>query len=95
MAELLVFNLYKAQVVPEKITYFIEYHRLALEQATQLSIDPDEWKLGFCYAFYDLVINRLALYMMAHTFRHFAFMPRVLQTAQRMLYVLQDMIHSR
>ncbi|MEM6406133.1 MAG: phosphotransferase [Pseudomonadota bacterium] len=95
LAELLVFTLFKEQVVPEKITYFIEYHRLALEQATQLSIDPDEWKLGFCYAFYDLVINRLALYMMAHTFRHFAFMPRVLQTAQRMLYVLQDMIHSR
>ena len=32
----------------------------------------------------DLAVNRIALYLMAHTFRHYGFMERVINTARRL-----------
>jgi hypothetical protein len=33
----------------------------------------------------DLTVNRLALYMMAHTFRHYGFMDRIIATARKLV----------
>ena len=45
-------------------------------------IDKAEWQTSYRYAIMDLAVNHAALYMMAHTFRHYAFMERVVLTGQ-------------
>ena len=92
LAELLVFTIPEEDANMELIAVYIEYHRLELEKATGQTIDQDEWMLGFHFAFRDLLINRLAMYVMAHTFRHFEFMPRVFATARRIALTISDYI---
>ena len=82
LAELLIFTL-PNDVDEATVDHYIEFHRVALEQAVGAPIDPKAWQAGFTAALFDLGINRLALYIMAHTFRHYSFMERVVGTWRR------------
>ena len=87
-AELLVFTL-GADADRRQIDYFVEFHRRALEKAVGVEIDPEQWRRGYELCLLDLLINRVPMYLMAHTFRHYAFMERV-QGALRHLLALES-----
>lgn len=88
IAELLCFVL-TPQTTEETLFHYVDYHRRALEVATGKSIDKEEWVRGFLLSLYDLCVNRLGLYVMAHTFRHYAFMERVVRTLRHLIYMLR------
>jgi hydroxymethylglutaryl-CoA reductase (NADPH) len=83
LAELLCFVL-PDDASDEVVTRYVEAHRLALERATGHGIDPTRWRRGYELGLRDFVVNRLGLYLMAHTFRHYGFMERVVDTVKRL-----------
>ena len=76
LAEFLAFTL-SPKAGATEIDHYVEFHRQALQRAAGVAIDRDAWELGFRLSTYDLVLNRFALYMMAHTFRHYGFVEHV------------------
>ncbi|WP_257293687.1 phosphotransferase [Endozoicomonas sp. YOMI1] len=84
LAELLVFTL-QPDFDHRLVEQLIERHRLTLQAASGEVIDAEQWHLGFILSLWDLVINRLPQYLMAHTFRHYPFMERVVCTARNLL----------
>jgi hypothetical protein len=54
-------------------------------EAADTELDPRMWRRGFRVSLYDLTVNRMALYVLAHTFRHYPFMQRVINTLRRLL----------
>ncbi len=87
VAELLIFVL-DEHATREELRHYVEHHRQALEQASGQSLDPELWWEGFCCAVKDLLINRIAMYTMAHTAKHYEFMERVYRTLRRVLHLL-------
>ncbi|MEE2961846.1 MAG: phosphotransferase [Myxococcota bacterium] len=69
----------------ELIVKYSERHRRKLESATGDKIDQDTWKRGFSLAVRDFGINRLAMYLMAHTFRNYGFIEHVYMNLRRMI----------
>ncbi|MCG8317823.1 MAG: phosphotransferase [Pseudomonadales bacterium] len=86
LAELLVMTA-QPDISPVEVNHWVELHRQALENATGQSIDPTIWRDGFKYSLWDLSVNRLAMFMMGHTFRHYDFMERVYHTWLRLLKI--------
>lgn len=84
LAEFLAFVLHETTARHE-IDRYVELHRTELERHTARDIDPGMWREGYRLALWDLAINRMGMYMMAHTFRHYAFIPRVVRTARRLV----------
>jgi hypothetical protein len=69
------------------VAHLLEVHRAALEKATGVRVDPQAYRDGYVYALLDFAVNRAMLLLMAHTFRHYGFMERVVAT----LFHLVDM----
>jgi len=84
LAELLVFAL-QPDFNVEDIEQYIEQHRIELEVLAGEPIDAQQWRRGFTLSLWDLVINRIPMYAMAHTFRHYEFMDRVQSTFRNLL----------
>jgi len=84
VAELLAFTL-TGDFTQKEVDDFIEYHRTELEKNTGEEIDPVEWRDGFSLCLADLLVTRMSLYAMAHTFRHYKFMERIHSTYRRLL----------
>ncbi len=76
LVELLGFTLYDP-VDPSDVEHYIELHRQELERHSGQSLDPVRWRRGYTLALMDMMVTRMPLYMMAHTFRHYGFMERV------------------
>ena len=87
VAELLIFVL-DEHVALDDLQRYVEHHRQALEQASGQALDPDLWWEGFRCAAKDLLINRVAMYTMAHAAKHYEFMERVYRTLRRVLHVI-------
>ncbi len=87
VAELLVFVL-DEEVTLSDLRRYVEHHRLALERASGRMLDPDLWWEGFGCSVKDLLINRVAMYTMAHAAKHYEFMERVYRTLRRMLQLI-------
>lgn len=83
LAELLCFVL-KPATGRDEVQYYMSLHRQLLEQASGDSIDPESWRRGFELSLADLMVNRLPMYTMAHTFRKLPFLERVVQTWRRL-----------
>jgi thioester reductase-like protein len=83
LAEMLCFVL-PDTVEREVVSGWLEVHRVALERASGISIDPDGWQLGFELSIADLLINRLPMYTMVHRFRKQKFLERVVKTWTRL-----------
>jgi NADP-dependent 3-hydroxy-3-methylglutaryl-CoA reductase len=84
LAELLVFTL-QPDFNPLDVEQYIEQHRIELEVLADTRIDAQQWRRGFTLSLWDLVINRVPMYAMAHTFRHYSFMDRVQATFRNLL----------
>lgn len=84
LAELLSFVL-TPETTREEVDRYVEVHRLALQDASGYEVDLDLWRSGFRLCLADLAVNRIALYFMAHTFRHYGFMERVVRTLRRLI----------
>ena len=83
LAELLAFTL--QDPTREQVDHYVELHRVHLQNVSGQSIDPEQWRLGYRLSLNDLTVNRLPLYLMAHTFRDYKFMPRVAGTFRSLL----------
>lgn len=86
LAELLTMTL-QPSVTPEEIDHYVEVHRLALEKAIGSALDPVIWRRGYELCLWDLLANRIPMYVMGHTFRHYGFMERVQATFRRLLSI--------
>lgn len=86
LAELLSFVLPCTANVND-VDRYVERHRVALERATGKSIDKEQWHLGYALSLKDLMINRIPMYVMGHTFRHYKFMERVLKSFRNLLII--------
>ncbi len=84
VAELLSFVLLPT-TTKEEVRHYLDFYRHQLSQVTGYDIDAIDFREGFRYCLTDLVINRMATYMMAHTFRHYGFMERVFKTLRQMI----------
>lgn len=86
LAELLGFTL-TAPVDPAMVEHYLELHRQELQRHSGQAIDPEQWRHGYKLALRDLLVNRLPMYLMAHTFRHYPFMERVYRTFRNLLEI--------
>lgn len=86
LAEFLAFVL-PSDVEPGVVDHYVGMHREALQRATGRIVDAAQWRRGYALALMDFFVNRVGLYMMAHTFRHYGFMERTFRTACRLLSV--------
>ena len=59
---------------------YLEFYRLALEEASGLSFDPDQFERIHDLACVDFAINRLALLAIAQGLNVYEFLPRVLHS---------------
>ena len=81
-------------VTLEEVEYYSELHRKALAHYSNLSldeIDAEEWRIGLICSLYDLAIHRFAMYVMAHTFRHYPFMERAVRTIRHLIRLLRGL----
>jgi hydroxymethylglutaryl-CoA reductase (NADPH) len=83
LAELLCFTLTE-RAQADEVEHYLELHRAALEAEHGQRLDPEAWELGFRAALGDLLINRFAVYTVAHRFRRQRFLERVLRTWLRL-----------
>jgi NADP-dependent 3-hydroxy-3-methylglutaryl-CoA reductase len=86
LAEMLAFVLYPT-TPEEDVDHYLEVHRLALERASGRTVDPAQWREGYALALRDLLIDRFAYYLVAHTFRHYAFMERAFRTLRHLIEI--------
>ena len=57
---------------------WVDRYREHLERAADRSFDPQRFRDGFDLASADLLVGRMGLYAMAHYYKDYAFLPRVL-----------------
>ena len=82
------------QTTLEEVEYYSELHRKALAHYSKLAldeIDEEEWRTGLICSLYDLAIHRFAMYIMAHTFRHYPFMERAVRTIRHLIRLLRGL----
>ncbi|MFN3587084.1 MAG: phosphotransferase, partial [Moraxellaceae bacterium] len=84
LAELLAFTL-NTPFGAEEINHYVELHRRELARHAGVAIDAQQWRRGYTLAVCDLLVSRLPLYLMAHTFRHYRFMERVFDSSRELL----------
>lgn len=90
LVELLSFTL-GVSCTGEELLYFIEQHRHALERRSGRSLGAHDWLKDFKRALEEFMVTRLAMYFVAHTHRHCAFLPRVYRTARHLHALLERM----
>ena len=69
----------------EEMEEYVEYHRVSLEKYSDKKINKTQWLRGFKLAVLDYVVDRVLMYLMAHTFRQYKFMERVFNTSIHMI----------
>ena len=84
LAELLCFVL-APDCGHDEVDHYVEVHRRALEDASGYEIDAKSWRCGLGLSLADLSVNRIPLYLMAHTLHHYGFMERVLRTLRHLM----------
>ena len=82
LAEFLAFVLPPDTPLAVRHAWVAQYRRL-LEDASGTALDPADFQAGFDLAAADLLIGRMGLYTMAHLYKDYAFLPRVLDTLFR------------
>jgi NADP-dependent 3-hydroxy-3-methylglutaryl-CoA reductase len=84
LAELLCFLL-TPSATRDEIDHYVEVHRRALESSCGFPIDAAPFRQGYRLSLRDLWVNRFAMYIMAHAFRHYGFLERSFATLRRLL----------
>jgi len=84
LAELLGYVLTPAAGADD-VARWVALHRECLARASGREVPEAEFNDGFRFALYDLAVNRIALSIAAHTFRHYAFMERLTRTLHHLI----------
>ncbi len=84
VAEFLAFVL-PPDVGEDAVSHFVGVHRRALEAAAGVTISEEDSRFAYRRGLQDFAISRFALYVMAHTFRHYGFMERVARTVRHLI----------
>jgi hypothetical protein len=84
VAELLAFT-QPGDVDRAEIDRLLALHRLALEEASGVALDPTAWRDAYRAALRDLALDRFGLYLMAHAFQRYPFLERTIGTLWRLL----------
>ena len=69
----------------DDVARWVALHRECLARASGREVPEAEFNDGFRFALYDLAVNRIALSIAAHTFRHYAFMERLTRTLHHLI----------
>lgn len=77
--ELLAFTSDPNNISKEQILRGIFFHKKVLEQASGKIIDDTDWLNGFKASLNEFILSRLMLYIMAHKFREYKFLERVVR----------------
>jgi hypothetical protein len=88
-AELLAFVLGE-DATDAEVTRHVERHRVALERASGMTLDPAAWRAGYGLCLKDLLVNRVAFYLLGHTFGEYHFIERVYRTLLRLLVIERE-----
>lgn len=83
LAELLAYVL-TPDATAEQVDGHLEHHRLAVERAAGVGLDPVSWRRGYRLALADFAVRRLSLYLMVHTAHRLSFLERVVATVARL-----------
>ncbi|MGC0366682.1 hydroxymethylglutaryl-CoA reductase (NADPH) [Rhodococcus sp. 27YEA15] len=83
LAELLSYVL-TPDVSRATVDRHVECHRLAVQDAAGVDVDPVVWRRGYRLALIDFVIRRLSLYLLVHSEHRLTFVERVLATAKHL-----------
>jgi hydroxymethylglutaryl-CoA reductase (NADPH) len=67
----------------DDLEHYLEVHRAELERASGIPVPREVAREAWWLSLKDLAMNRLGMYVMAHTFRHYGFMERVIATTRR------------
>lgn len=89
LVELLAYTL-QADTPAQQVEDLVNFHRRALQTELGHGIDAKQWWRGFRYALYDFMLATILVYLMMHTFRHFAYLERVLATTHHLLAIVQE-----
>ena len=89
LVELLAFTM-DDSVTAEEIDTYVEFHRTCLEKSSGESIDPKIWRRGYILALHEFSINRVCMYLMAHTFRNYKFLERVVRVVRTMARYIRE-----
>jgi aminoglycoside phosphotransferase (APT) family kinase protein len=84
LAELLTFVTAET-TSPEEIDGYIELHRSTLSNLIGQDLDKATWRRGYELSLQDLAINRIAMYLMAHTFKYYNFMDHIVENNTRLI----------
>ena len=87
LCELLSFVL-SHETSREELTHYAEYQRKALEKACGIAINADDWWQGVRSCFWDLMVNRFSLYVLAHSVQDYKFMNRMMNTAKQLIEII-------
>lgn len=75
----------------EEFKELVDFSRVSLEKYTGQKIDPVQWRRGIKLAMYDYFVDRVLMYLMAHTYRHYKFMERVYNTSIHLVKLVQEL----
>ncbi|MBM4252504.1 MAG: 3-hydroxyacyl-ACP dehydratase [Deltaproteobacteria bacterium] len=84
LAEFLAF-VTTEETTPQQIEAFVELHRTKLEEYSGTTLPRPAWRRGYELSLFDFGINRLAYYVMAHTFRQYEFLEHLVTNHQRLM----------
>ena len=74
-----------------EVDHYVGVHRRALEEAAGVTISEEDSRFAYRRGLQDFAITRLAMYMMAHTFRHYGFMERLAKTTRSLIRIEMDL----
>ncbi len=89
LAELLIFTL-GPDATLDQVRAFVEQHRLDVSAAAGRDLDADDWWNGFRWSLRDLAVNRVAMYLLAHSAKHYGFMERIFAATMHLLDLVED-----
>jgi hydroxymethylglutaryl-CoA reductase (NADPH) len=84
LAELLTFTL-PPDADLATVDHLVEVHRSTLEAASGRDLDRAQWRRGYRLSLLDFMVQRLTMYVMAHTFRDYRFLERVVATTRALV----------
>ena len=83
LAEFLAFVL-PPDVGASEVEHYVELHRRVLAQSACVILPREDWTRGYLLSLKDLVVNRQALYFLAHSLSECGFFPRIALTLRRL-----------
>lgn len=89
VAEYLAFAL-PPQAPAEERRAYVDYYREQLATQLGIALEPGPFMEIFDLCCCELMVNRVALYTMAHTFKEYSYLPRVLESLFGYLELLRD-----